>query len=291
MVAHEPNSQYPSFQAKPAQGSNRSDEIATNIINNDDDSIPAATTTEDASALLLQKLLDHLVVRVRREQLETWFRSLIVVRSDETEVELSVTSQFVRDWLAKNYLSELQAAVNAIGIGGGADSKPKKNRRLVLTFRAEDGQDSLRLVQTSPADEIERVMRKTTEARNRSFEGQPQPPQTRTSASGHNLSGHNLSGHNPVQSGPTQSGPTQPAYNQQGRQHQQPGQQQQVGQRRIGNPCRQSRAPWIETAPVRVTTDRHLRRRVEDPASHRDRRESRLDRAHAGRRAGAPQPR
>jgi len=127
-------------------------------------------------------LLNYLVVRVRREQLETWFRSLVIARSDEAEVELSVTSQFVRDWLAKNYLSELQAAVNAIYADGtGATNSTDNNLRLVLTYRAEDGQDSLRLVNNSPADEIERVMRNTTAARNRSIDGQVQPPQTRTS--------------------------------------------------------------------------------------------------------------
>ena len=183
MVAYEPNSPPPQATAKQAQQSNGATQDPSNT---------------QAYGEQLQKLLDHLVVRVRREQLETWFRSLIIVRADKDEVELSVTSQFVRDWLAKNYLSELQAAVNSIGgdsaanaggpnaggpnAGGPNAGGPNAGgRRLVLTFRAEDGQDSLRLVQTSPADEIERVMRNTTEARNRSFEGQPQPPQTITS--------------------------------------------------------------------------------------------------------------
>ncbi len=216
MVAYKPNPHDSSFQTEPTQGSPRSvdSQIHNRQIHNEQtsptatqdavtqdaapqDAAPQAAAPQAATAELLQKLLNHLVVRVRREQLETWFRSLVVVRSDETEVELSVTSQFVRDWLAKNYLSELQAAVNSIGLGGGdgnAESSntessatessataTKNRRRLVLTYRDEDGQDSLRLVQTSPADEIERVMRNTTEVRNRNFEGQPQPPQTRTS--------------------------------------------------------------------------------------------------------------
>ena len=136
------------------------------------ESSPAATGVNNSD--LLQKLLNHLVVRVRKEQLETWFRSLLVVRTDDAEIELSVTSQFVRDWLAKNYLREMQEAVDSLGT-------PHGRRRLVLTHRAEDGQDSLRLVQTSPADEIERVMRNTADARMRSIDGAPVPPVTRTS--------------------------------------------------------------------------------------------------------------
>ena len=136
------------------------------------------------NADLLQKLLNHLVVRVRKEQLETWFRSLLIVRTDDAEIELSVTSQFVRDWLAKNYLREMQEAVDSLGTSNG-------RRRLVLTHRAEDGQDSLRLVQTSPADEIERVMRNTADARMRSIDGAPTPPETRTSANQPSSSGVN----------------------------------------------------------------------------------------------------
>lgn len=147
-----------------------------------------------ANTETLKKLLDHLVVHVRREQLETWFRSLVVVRAEESEVELSVTSQFVRDWLAKNYLAELQAAVDS-ATGASAGNR----RRLILTHRAEDGQDSLRLVQPSPTEEVERLMRASGAyegdtnrvasnhvASNhdvRTMDGTPIPPQTRTSQS------------------------------------------------------------------------------------------------------------
>jgi len=182
MVAYEPNSQDSSANAQPngAQPATPGQQPDPTQQHDPAHQQDNHTAVQAPHGELLQKLLDHLVVRVRREQLETWFRSLIILRADETEVELSVTSQFVRDWLAKNYLSELQAAVSAISADANGDNN-NAGRRLVLTFRAEDGQDSLRLVQTTPADEIERVMRNTTEARNRSFEGQPQPPQTRTS--------------------------------------------------------------------------------------------------------------
>jgi chromosomal replication initiator protein len=223
MVAHEPNSPEPSSPADSVQDSsqaNAANQAAAVTISQAPD-----TSAPHASDELLQSLLNHLVVRVRREQLETWFRSLIIARSDESEVELSVTSQFVRDWLAKNYLSELQAAINAID----PDSSSKdSNRRLVLTYRAEDGQDSLRLVQTSPADEIERVMRKTTAARNRNLDGQPQPPQTRTSTNDAAISTPSVSEQRvPAQRVPAQRVPAQPAS---------ANQSQQSGRHRTGNP-------------------------------------------------------
>jgi chromosomal replication initiator protein len=100
---------------------------------------------------LLRLLLRQLTARVRREQLETWFRSLDVRRADEREIELSVTSQFVRDWLQKNYLGVLNEAAAALG-------EPK--RRVVLTQREEDGWDSLRFAQPTPmSDEIDRLLR------------------------------------------------------------------------------------------------------------------------------------
>ena len=104
-----------------------------------------------ADRTMLRSLLQQLGSRVRREQLETWFRSLDIRRADEFEVELSVTSQFVRDWLQKNYLGVLQDAVAALG---------EPRRRIVLTHRDEDGWDGLRFLEPSHvSDEIERVLR------------------------------------------------------------------------------------------------------------------------------------
>ncbi|MFN9443709.1 MAG: chromosomal replication initiator protein DnaA [Planctomycetota bacterium] len=106
---------------------------------------------------VLRSLLQQLGSRVRREQLETWFRSLDVRRVDDLELELSVTSQFVRDWLQKNFLPTLQeAAAAALG---------EPRRRIVLTHREEDGFDSLQLVQpTITSDESDRLQR-TRDAR------------------------------------------------------------------------------------------------------------------------------
>ncbi|MFK7739498.1 MAG: chromosomal replication initiator protein DnaA [Planctomycetota bacterium] len=106
--------------------------------------------TNSRETELLKRLLTHLVANVRREQLETWFRSIVVARADDAEIELSVTSQFVRDWLKKNFLPQLQK---------GVDSLDGKQRRLVLSHRPEDGKDSLSLIQTSSRDEIESIIR------------------------------------------------------------------------------------------------------------------------------------
>ncbi|MBL8731364.1 MAG: chromosomal replication initiator protein DnaA [Planctomycetes bacterium] len=108
-------------------------------------------TTPAPERELLRNILQHLGGRVRREQLETWFRSLDVRRIDDREIELTVTSQFVRDWLQKNYLGVLQEAVAALG---------EPRRRLVLGNRDEDGWDSLRFANPSPiADEMDRLLR------------------------------------------------------------------------------------------------------------------------------------
>ncbi len=111
---------------------------------------PLAAQPAPADRDLLRSLLQQLGSRVRREQLETWFRSLDVRRADAAEIELSVTSQFVRDWLQKNFLPALQESVAALG---------EPRRRVVLTHREEDGFDSLRFAQPSIADEVERLLR------------------------------------------------------------------------------------------------------------------------------------
>jgi chromosomal replication initiator protein len=108
---------------------------------------------------LLRTLMQQLGARVRREQMETWFRSLIVRRCDPREIELSVTSQFVRDWLQKNYLGIIQESVQALD-----DQK----RRVVLSHREEDGQDSLVLTQDDDPNaalttEVERIQRLRSE--------------------------------------------------------------------------------------------------------------------------------
>ncbi|HEB52068.1 MAG TPA: chromosomal replication initiator protein DnaA [bacterium] len=168
MVAHKPN---PESQTTPRTNSQTPHEGVVEHTDGHAQARVAGDARSSGGDELLKKLLDHLIAHVKREQLETWFRSLVIERADDTEVELSVTSQFVRDWLAKNYLTVLQ---------DGLESVVGSRRRLVLTHRPEDGRDSLRLVQPSPAEEIERLMG----ARDAvvTIDGTPTPPVTRTSA-------------------------------------------------------------------------------------------------------------
>jgi chromosomal replication initiator protein len=86
-----------------------------------------------ASSELQRTVLSQLLAKVRREQFETWFRSLRVTRADDREMEFSVTSQFVRDWIQKHHLPTLQDVANADG----------RRRRILLGLRSEDGWDSL----------------------------------------------------------------------------------------------------------------------------------------------------
>jgi chromosomal replication initiator protein len=82
----------------------------------------------------LQELIfTRLFAKIRREQFETWFKSLRICRMDDGEMEFSVTSQFVRDWIQKNHLPTLQEVANIDG----------KSRKLLLAVRNEDGWDSL----------------------------------------------------------------------------------------------------------------------------------------------------
>jgi chromosomal replication initiator protein len=89
---------------------------------------------------LLRSLLKHLGARVKRDQLETWFRTLDVDRADDNELVLTVTSQFVRDWLQRNYLGLLQEAAAQLG---------QPRRRIVVAQREEDGWDTRSLIGSS----------------------------------------------------------------------------------------------------------------------------------------------
>ena len=86
-----------------------------------------------ADSDLQRDVLLRLIAKVKREQFETWFRSLRVTRADDREMEFSVTSQFVRDWIQKNHLTTLQNVASHDG----------RRRKVLLGLRTEDGWDSL----------------------------------------------------------------------------------------------------------------------------------------------------
>lgn len=83
-----------------------------------------------------QAVLSQILARVRREQFETWFKSLRIGRIDDREMEFSVTSQFVRDWIQKNHLPTLREVAGADG----------RRRSVAVSLRPEDGWDSLTVV-------------------------------------------------------------------------------------------------------------------------------------------------
>jgi len=89
---------------------------------------------------LQRNVLLQLLAKVRREQFETWFRSLRLGRVDDREMEFSVTSQFVRDWIQKNHLPTLREVAASDGT----------RRSVMLSLRAEDGWDSLSMVGLDP---------------------------------------------------------------------------------------------------------------------------------------------
>ncbi|MFM1870789.1 MAG: hypothetical protein RL398_211 [Planctomycetota bacterium] len=129
---------------------------------------PAPQAGNDAALQAeLHQLLKHLDGRVQRPQFETWFRSLKLVRIDDREVELSVTSQFVRDWLQRSYLGVLQEAVATLGGTPNGSA-----RRVVLSQRDEDDWDSLRVLEPKGSREgllsvgsmAESIVRARTEA-------------------------------------------------------------------------------------------------------------------------------
>ncbi|MFO1076576.1 MAG: chromosomal replication initiator protein DnaA [Planctomycetota bacterium] len=101
--------------------------------------------TADASRDFLSHLLQHLATQVRREQLETWFRSLDVMTLNDREISFTVTSQFVRDWLQKYFLKVIQDAVGTISDRLSPSAPRSKKPRVVLRYREEDGFDALQL--------------------------------------------------------------------------------------------------------------------------------------------------
>lgn len=64
-------------------------------------------------ATILDSVLQRLRDQVRAEQFETWFRGFGLVQIKDGEILFSAPSGFVRDWLNRNYIETVQAAVNA----------------------------------------------------------------------------------------------------------------------------------------------------------------------------------
>src|SRR5262245_34073588 len=98
--------------------------------------VPRPDLHQDLQPDLQRTVLLQLLAKVRREQFETWFRSLRLGRVDDRGLEFSVTSQFVRDWIQKDHLPTLRDVAANDG----------KRRSVLLSLRPEDGWDSLSIV-------------------------------------------------------------------------------------------------------------------------------------------------
>jgi chromosomal replication initiator protein len=129
---------------------------------------------------LQRSVLGQLLTKVRREQFETWFRSVRIGRVDDKEMEFSVTSQFVRDWIQKNHLPTLRDVAAADG----------NKRTVTVSLRTEDGWDSLGVLGVEstvrPADAAMAV-------RGLVGTGPTQPPAFETSMRSESQSSHSSS--------------------------------------------------------------------------------------------------
>ena len=75
--------------------------------------LPALDSQLDPDASFFDEVLVQLQRRMRKEQFDRWFRGFSLVRMGGEDVEFSVPSGFVRDWLTRNYLSAIQESVYA----------------------------------------------------------------------------------------------------------------------------------------------------------------------------------
>jgi len=107
-----------------------------------------------SQATILDSVLQRLRNEVRSEQYETWFRGFDLVQTEGGEVVFAAPSGFVRDWLNRNYIDKIQAAVDAVCAEAGED--PLKVR---ITLNAGAGSppkgDSTKPAQAFVADVLE----------------------------------------------------------------------------------------------------------------------------------------
>lgn len=112
---------------------------------------PEAKQSPDP-ATFLDSVLQELRSRLREEQFATWFRGFDLVEVRPEEVEFSVPSGFVRDWLTRHYFSVLDSAVRAaepdanraikLTIDRNADQSPAVDAQLRAAAAAEQGAPS-----------------------------------------------------------------------------------------------------------------------------------------------------
>jgi chromosomal replication initiator protein len=77
------------------------------------------------------RLRAELQQRVRRDQFDTWFRSVQIERLSQDELDLGVPNGFTRDWLGRHYVEVLRTACHAV------DGQPRRIRFTVRAFAEE----------------------------------------------------------------------------------------------------------------------------------------------------------
>lgn len=75
--------------------------------------LPVVNPQVDPGPSFFDEVLVQLQRRMRKEQFDRWFRGFSLVRVEREDVEFSVPSGFIRDWLMRNFLSAIQESVYA----------------------------------------------------------------------------------------------------------------------------------------------------------------------------------
>src|SRR5262245_1818653 len=67
-----------------------------------------------------QAVLSDLSARLRREQIETWFRRVVPIEFDGSALSVAVPPEFHRNWIVENYLDSLGKSCRAV-LGSGVN--------------------------------------------------------------------------------------------------------------------------------------------------------------------------
>jgi len=102
----------------------------------------------------LERVLCALEQQMRPEQFLTWFRGFTLGQISDQEVEFRVPSGFVRDWLNRNYLEQIQEATHAVLKDTGEPVRQVRigmDTSLAVEERATIGAGSSELVRSPEA--------------------------------------------------------------------------------------------------------------------------------------------
>lgn len=103
----------------------------------------------------LEAILGEVRLRLKREKFETWFNGFSLLRWTLEEIEFGVQSVFVRDWIMRNYLGELEAAVSRVLRGSSAEGEeegvcPRRRIRISVIQAPQAQPTTLGLAERAP---------------------------------------------------------------------------------------------------------------------------------------------